>query len=74
MSMLNQNFPKKVIAKPGDTLYMIAYNHKIKLKDLVETNPDIKYPYWLYPGQPVYLPENTIDIHHNQNRASGEAS
>lgn len=39
----------------GDTLYLIAKKHSVRLDDLMEANPDID-PYNLMIGTELYLP------------------
>ena len=47
--------PKTHTVKAGDTLYLIARMHNIKLKDLMDANPDID-PYNLMIGSVLRLP------------------
>lgn len=41
----------------GDSLYSIAGRFSIPLNLLISSNPDIKEPYVIYPGQTIKIPE-----------------
>ncbi|WMM26656.1 LysM peptidoglycan-binding domain-containing protein [Tissierella sp. MB52-C2] len=47
--------PKAHTVKQGDTMWAIAKNNKINLKDLISKNPQIKSPNLIYPGQKINL-------------------
>lgn len=44
------------VVQYGDTMYQIALQHGVYYWDLVRVNPYILNPWWIYPGQIVYLP------------------
>lgn len=55
------NNPYKVIAKNGDTLYSIAKNNNVEIRDLIELNR-LRPPYRLIQGQAVKLPKAAFHI------------
>lgn len=42
--------------RPGDTLWKIASNHQVGVKELIQANPQIKNPDLIYVGQQVNVP------------------
>lgn len=44
------------IVQPGDSLWEIANDHHLTLKELLAANPQIKNPDLIHPGDPVVVP------------------
>lgn len=42
----------------GDSLWKIAVKHKVGLSEIIEANPQIKYPNLIYPGDIITIPED----------------
>lgn len=42
--------------KPGDTMWKIAVKYKIGLSEIINSNPQIKNPSLIYPGQKITIP------------------
>ena len=56
-----------VTVQRGDSLYKIAKQFKVSLRELIELNK-IRAPYIIYPGSELKLPENTMyTVKKNQN-------
>lgn len=53
MSLRN---PYKYRIQPGDTIVFISKKFGVKLADLIKTNPQIKNPAQLIPGEEIYIP------------------
>lgn len=47
------------IVKPGDTMWGIAIKNGVSLNDLITSNPQIKNPSFITPGQLINLPGST---------------
>lgn len=43
--------------KPGDSLWLIAVRYQIGLSEIIEANPQIENPHWIYPGQRINIPD-----------------
>ncbi|MFZ5645514.1 MAG: LysM peptidoglycan-binding domain-containing protein [Bacillota bacterium] len=43
--------------KPGESLNSISSYHNIELDKLLNANPFIEYPYAIYPGQVIVIPD-----------------
>ncbi len=55
------NNPYKATVEKGDTLYRIAKNNNVEIRDLIEINR-LRPPYTLIPGQSVKLPKAAFHI------------
>ncbi len=42
--------------KPGDTMFFIAKRYNIPLQELINSNPQVKDPNAIYPGQMICIP------------------
>lgn len=42
--------------QPNDTFWKIAVKHQAGLHELMQANPHIKNPNWIYPYQTIYIP------------------
>lgn len=47
------------VVKGGDTLSGIASRHNVSLSSLIASNPQIRNPNLIYPGQKINIPGNT---------------
>ena len=50
--------PEKYVVKKSDTLWDISkkfYGDPFKWPDIIEKNPDIENPHWIYPGQTIII-------------------
>ncbi|HZG88118.1 MAG TPA: SafA/ExsA family spore coat assembly protein [Paenibacillus sp.] len=41
---------------PGDSMWKIAVRYEIGLSEIIEANPQIKDPRWIYPGDKLTIP------------------
>jgi murein DD-endopeptidase MepM/ murein hydrolase activator NlpD len=57
-----------ISVKPGDSLFLIAKNNKIPLRNLIEAN-NLEPPYKLYPGDKLKIPSqrNTHVVRYGEN-------
>lgn len=44
------------VVKPGDTMWMIAVKYETGISEIIASNPQIKNPSLIYPGQQIYIP------------------
>lgn len=42
--------------KPGDSMWKIAVKHQVGLSEIISSNPQIKNPALIYPGQKLNIP------------------
>ncbi|MBB3108488.1 putative YkwD family protein/spore coat assembly protein SafA [Paenibacillus phyllosphaerae] len=42
--------------KPGDTMWIISVKYQIGLSEIINANPSIANPHWIYPGQRLTIP------------------
>lgn len=43
--------------KKGETLWLIANTYQIGLSEIITSNPQLKNPNMIYPGQIIYIPQ-----------------
>lgn len=58
--------PTTYIVKSGDSLWKIAVKYEIGISEIIASNPSIKNPSMIYPGQKVIVP-NIEDIKIQEN-------
>ncbi|MBS4189092.1 LysM peptidoglycan-binding domain-containing protein [Bacillus sp. FJAT-49705] len=44
----------------GDTLWSIALNHDLKLESIIKSNPHVKNPDLIFPGQTIIIPRSYV--------------
>ncbi|QED50068.1 LysM peptidoglycan-binding domain-containing protein [Cytobacillus dafuensis] len=44
----------------GDTLWKIALNHNLNLESIIKSNPQVKNPDLIFPGQTIIIPSNQV--------------
>lgn len=49
--------------KSGDTLYFVAVRYHVSLDDLIQVNPQIDNPHWIYPNERLNIP-NYGEVQH----------
>lgn len=43
--------------QPNDSFWKIAVKHQVGLQELLQANPHVQNPNWIYPYQTIYIPE-----------------
>lgn len=58
--------------QPNDTFWKIAVKYEVSLQELIQANPQIQNPNWIYPFQSIQIPEKQTTPSTNSNEQSTE--
>lgn len=59
---MNNDNQKSYTAKPGDTMWSISRMFNIPISELIQSNPSIKDPNRLHPGDLINVPSGNIQL------------
>lgn len=52
---VGNGFIKHTVVR-GDTMWRLSVAHGVPLSDVIASNPHIRDPHWIYPGDIIYIP------------------